>query len=72
MNAMERIGEIEKLSDTGQWPIEHVDGLFLLRAFKVMREIAVESIDDELTGSQSRAKIAETSVDDIFEERMSK
>lgn len=44
MNALERIKEIEISHESGQWPIEDKDGVFLLKAFKVMRGICLSRI----------------------------
>lgn len=44
MTSLEIIKEIEESYKTGQWPIEHKDGVFLLKAFKVAQDIAIEYI----------------------------
>lgn len=87
MTALERIKEIEsgkiliphEESPEGSHSSEAFSGkmytvhiLFLTKAFHVMREIAIEMSDQELTSSQSRELLAEKGVDQEFEKRMSK
>lgn len=42
MTALGRIKELVDLEKRGDWPIEHEDGVFLLKAFLVMRDMCAE------------------------------
>lgn len=70
MTAIERIKEIEESYMKGSGLVEDEETEFLLKAFKVMRDIAIRNVDDELTGPQSKLNLAEKGIDEEFEDRM--
>lgn len=67
MKALERIKEIEKYSYPSDPEGMYQDVLFLIRAFRVMREIAIEH-----NTVMSRIDGSDVIIDKKFEERMAK
>lgn len=77
MTSLERIKELVDLEKRGDGPIEHDDGVFLLKAFEVMREIAINNYDLSHSicadADECRCEgIADKAIDQKFAERMSK